>query len=124
MVAGSEPSGSVGLLSSGPRSALNPAAPWLLPSAASLTTGPAAEQTWNTISRSRYLHTGTQKDTSTQGQTHKHTLRDSDSLQLCTETLTKKLTFNIWHDMKRFTRITFRCFLPPYSHTPLLFYTF
>lgn len=45
MEAESEPDGSTGLLSSGPQSALNPAVPWQLPLAASLTTGPAAGHT-------------------------------------------------------------------------------
>lgn len=45
MEARPEPSGSAELLSSGLRPALNPAAPWLLPSAASLTAGNAAEHT-------------------------------------------------------------------------------
>lgn len=48
MEARSEPSGSAELLSSGPQSALNPAAPRLLLSVVSLTTGPGAEYTLGT----------------------------------------------------------------------------
>lgn len=79
MEARPEPSGSAEMLSSGPRSALNPAALWLLPSAASRTTGPAAEymykEYWNTKSGGTYLKTDTQKDQFKEqrhGSTHAH----------------------------------------------------
>lgn len=48
------PSGSAELLSSGPRPVLNPAAPRLPPSAASLTTGSAAENTLNLNMKRRH----------------------------------------------------------------------
>lgn len=56
MEARPEPSGSAEMLSSGPRPALSSAALWQLPSAASLTTGKAAQHTLKIKRLEKYIH--------------------------------------------------------------------
>lgn len=127
----SEPSGSAELLSSGPQSALNPAAPRLLLSVVSLTTGPGAEYTLGTGNVEAYICMLAYKKKTwkegTKALIHRDILTLQFALTLCCvqknkTTTTNLLTHSSCKDMKSF-RITFQCCLPQHSCIPLLIST-
>lgn len=131
MEARSEPSGSAELLSSGPQSALNPAAPRLLLSVVSLTTGPGAEYTLGTGNVEAHICMLAYKKKNVKRRNKgTHTQRYIDfavcpNSLLCTKkktTTTNLLTHSSCKDMKSF-RITFQCCLPQHSCIPLLIST-
>lgn len=129
--AGSEPSESAELPSSGPRSAMNPAAPRQLPSAVPRTTGPAVEYTLTLGTRNveTHPHTNTRFKEQRYG---KHTPIHSYTLTLqfawTLSCLQKNLTTNFitcsaWQDIKSLPWIIFKCFFPPHLHIRLLIST-